>query len=218
MANPATMSVPEEYRATPGQPTGTTYKWEISSGADKAHIIGSDTSSTVTLRADAEGDFTLKLTYTLGGSSCVSYFDTAVQKPNQDNSYVECYGWGWVCWTLPDPPYMEATRYVDYYIRDGSNRPVPHALWDETWASGCNLTEADAYVNCYGYGRDTIWVWAHLYCNKRGVICSDTQTIKVEGWPVTGYFWTNHMTFNDGAPPSSCPYVDLAEYWCPSCY
>lgn len=197
LTNPASQSPLETYRAKPGQPSGTTYKWEISSGGTNAHIEGSDTGSSVTLKADAEGDVTLKLAYTLGNTSCISYLYTAVQKPNQGNSSIVCDGWQWSCGG-PGNPYMEATRFVAYYVRDVANRPVPHALWDETWAGGCNLQENDVYTDCAGAVIDTIWIWVNRYCDGDGVLCSDTQTFKVAGWPATGSFWTNSVTFNDG--------------------
>lgn len=210
LENPASTSLIDSYEREPGQPAGTTYKWEISSGDDKAHIVGSDTNPKVDLRADAVGDLTLKLTCTYGSSVCVSTLDTSVQKPNQANSYVTCspHYWG-DCYPPPMPPYMEAWRYVYYYIRDGEDRAVPHAKLDETWAGGCGLDEEDGETNCYGIEADTIWCWRTLYCDSRGIICSDTQTIKVSGWPASGFFWTNTMRFVDGKPPSSHPYIDL---------
>lgn len=207
LANPASSSPLESYGREPGQPTGTTYKWEISSGDDKAHIVGSDTDTTVDLKADAEGDLTLKLTCTYDSLVCVSTLDTSVHKPNKANSSVTCTPVTWRCFITP--PYMDAWRYVYYYIRDGSNNDVPHALWDESWSGGCNLDEGDAYTNCGGVVTDMIWCWRSSICNSHGILCSDTQTIKISGWPVSGVFWTNTMRFVDGVPPSSHPYIDL---------
>ena len=56
-----------------GHPSGGTYQWEVSQGADKLHIVEGADSSTVTIRADAPSgalrDVSLKCTYTYGGCS-----------------------------------------------------------------------------------------------------------------------------------------------------
>jgi hypothetical protein len=217
--NPASSSPLEFYMVPTGQPSGTTYKWEISIGVSKAEIAGSDTGSSVSLKPLAEGDLTLKLTYTYEEHTCIQTLATAVQKPNMNNSSVVCGLGPWWCNTHPNPPYMEAKRYVKYYIRDGSNRPVYKAFWDESWTGGCSLAEGDVDTDCEGCASDTIWCRRYWYCDARGLICSDTQNIKVSGWPASGYFWTNTMRFTDGEQPGSCPIVILVGRGCPtSCY
>ncbi|MCD6298405.1 MAG: hypothetical protein J7M30_14760, partial [Deltaproteobacteria bacterium] len=216
LANPASSSPTDNYRAKQGQPNGVTYKWEISGGSSKAHIVGSDTGSTVELKADQEGDLTVKLTYIKSDTTCESYLQTAVQKPNQSNSYRECDGWAWFCGTPPNQ-YMEAYRYVHDHIRDAANRPIPHAKLDEAWAGGCGLKEKDGRTDCNGNAVDTMWMFRYSYCDSQGTICSTTQYHKVAGWPTTGYFWTTAVKWYDGAPPYSCPEIELAGCGCPHC-
>lgn len=211
LKNPANESPSEGYQAKPGQPSGTTYKWEITAGTDKAHIAGSDTGSGVTLQADAEGDLTLQLTYTYGGANCVYALDTSVQKPNQGYSFWECYRGGWWCPNPAGPPgTMWADLDVVYHVRDAQNRPVPHALWDETWGSGaCGLRSEgwDGPTDCDGVAPDHFHLpWNNTYCDARGLLCTQHQTIKVAGWPDSGYFWERDAGLMDGAAPVF-PYV-----------
>ena len=82
--------------------------------------------------------------------------------------------------------------------------------------------EHDDYTACNGLITDTIYIWCAQSCDGDRVLCSDHQTIKVAGWPVSGFFWTNDMTFYDGGGPTDqnppyCPYIDLAGRNCPSC-
>jgi len=79
------------FSATSGQPSGTTYSWQIAQGADKAHIVGSTTLAQVTLEPDAPsaspgGDVLLRLTYTYGGSQAPYDLALSVRKPDAGNS------------------------------------------------------------------------------------------------------------------------------------
>lgn len=226
LANPASTSPLETYGAATPQPTGTTYKWSIISGSSKAHIDGSDTSSTVKLRADAEGNLTLQLKYTKGSGSCTVSLNTAVQKPNKSASTALCMGGRGVCC----PGFREAYRDVLYFIRDGTGKVVPHAFWDETlhqedgWPCD-NLIPGDVYTDCFGGVWDQFYIFEYADCSPwlGGSICWEWQSIKISGWPTSGAFWDNFMEWWDAeigvsdccyimVPPLSC---DDAE--CDSC-
>jgi hypothetical protein len=206
LTNPVSSSPTEDFECAPDQPSGTTYKWTISSGSDNAHIEGSDTNYTVTLQADLEGDFTLQLEYIKGGGSCIATLDTAVQKADQYLSTVECGGgWG-KCY--PNG-WMEAQRNVLYTIRDGFYRPIPHASWDETlhqedgWP--CNeLEPSDGSADCQGSGTDIFWIMMPIECDNWGTLCWEYQTIMVDGWPVNDYFWDDYPELWD-AGAYGCP-------------
>lgn len=210
--NPASASLIENFKAKDpsNQPSGITYKWEITSGNSNAHIVGSSTSSMVALKADQLGDLTLKLTYTYEELTCVSTLDITVQKPSITQSSIVCNGQSWRCPWPYEPPLMRADRHVHYYVRDSSGNAVPHAKWDETWSGGCNLTPNDVPTDCAGHVHDHIWIERNSRCDSAGLLCTDYQTIKVAGWPATGYFWTNNLEFRDGDPDyNSCPMIFL---------
>jgi len=215
LANPASSSPTEHYAAASGQSSGTTYKWTITSGSDKAHILGPDTGSTVALKADAEGDLTIQLTYTLVGVSCSATLDTAVQKPSQTYSYVTCGPRGGYC----SPGWRGAHRDLYYHIRDGEDRPIPHARWDEWWhcsgfppPSGCCWAGADADADCDGKVWDHLEVDEALNCDNWGLLCSDWQTIKVSGWPVSGHFWSNNLYYYDRNYNGIAPFIKLSPH------
>jgi len=205
----------------PDQPYGTTYKWRIiQNPPQKAHIVGSDTNCRVTLQADAEGDFTLQLEYINGGGSCIVTLDTAVQKPSQFWSTVECGEGLGRCYP---PGWMWARRDVLYTIRDGLNRPIPHAYWDETlhkedgWP--CTILEPlDGPANCQGFVLDVFWIDVFIECDDSGSLCWEFQTIMVDGWPVDDYFWYNFPELLD-AGLVGCPSFDLPGMGCdpPTC-
>jgi len=190
LTNPVSSSPLEPYRSHLDQPTGTTYKWEISVGQANAHIDGPDTQYFVNLKADAEGDLTLKLTYTYGDCSCEYTLDTAVQKPNQATSSMECgQCYGQICQFLP--PLFGVQRDVLYTIRDDAGRPVPHAYWDETWA-GTYFPPGgwDGPADCAGRVPDHFQIYEQWPCSGSGnTLASDVQRIKVSGWPSEGWFW-----------------------------
>lgn len=208
LANPASASPTDRYRAMLGQPGGTTFTWEVSDPS-KAHIVGSSNRSTVDLQADAEGDFKLKLTYTRCGASMQRYLETAVQKPNKDNSWFTCGGdYGMAC--VVAPPVYEIHRDVTYWVIDGAGRPVPHADWDESW-TGSALPPGgwDGPVLCDGHVPDFIWWRENVVCDGTGTVYKqDTQTIEVSGWPGGGASfwgpWTVQWTFAPHIYHSGC--------------
>jgi hypothetical protein len=213
--NPASSSSPEYYSAPSGQPSGTTYKWEISSGASNAEIDGSDTGSSVSLKPLAEGDLTLKLTYTYEEHTCIETLGTAVQKPNKDNSYVTCGTRGGFC----QPGKRGAYRNLYYHIRDGAGRPIPHARWDEWWhfsgfppPYGCCWSGGDWYADCDGKVRDHLGIEEPKNCDNCGLLCSDRQTIKVSGWLVSGHFWDNNLYYYDKDYTGVAPFIKLSPH------
>lgn len=206
--NPASNSPTDQYERKSGQPTGTTYKWDISAGATNAHIVGSDEQYFVNLQADNEGDFTLRLTYTNGNVECTATLQSSVQKPSQANSGFSCGSdYNGIC-TL-SPPLYRIMRDVLYYVRDGSGRAIPHALWDETWTgSALPVGGWDGYTLCDGTALDHFSWYENVACDGSSTAYKqDVQTIKVAGWPSSGNFWgpwTVEWRFNPHIYHSGC--------------
>jgi hypothetical protein len=200
---PASNSSTHTFYSKEGQPTGTTYKWEIVSGADKAHIVGNDHNDYVWLQPDAGGAGTLRCRYTKWDStqnqdvSCDSTRSFWVQAPSQANStrQINAFSSGY------QGGYYWMARTVTYTVRDQQSYPICGAYCDESFSNpsgpSCgSIQGGGADTDQNGVVTDLLY-WRQLTpWDGSSLICQRTQSITVAGCPSAGSFWSNLHRFD----------------------
>jgi hypothetical protein len=210
---PPSTSSPYTFTAAGGQPPGTSYKWEIVSGGDKAHIVGNDHNDYVWLQPDAGGAGTLRCRYTKWDStqnqdvSCDSTRSFWVQAPTQANSTRQINGFS----SGYQDGYYWMGRTVTYTVKDQAGMggyPICHAWWDETFSNdfppACTqlIQQGDGWTNAEGkpdnppWNADVFFWYQQDPWDGWSLICDWTQTIKVSDCPENEDFWRNHIRFD----------------------
>lgn len=216
------------FKRVDGQPYGTNYLWEITSGATKAQIFGSATGPTVIVEpvapSSSPGDVTLRLTYSYSGLQCTSNIPLTVCRPDPGHSRYDQPPMQFLCNTtsryVGTEDNISTGVLVTYTFRDqfGGLMQNGRAYWDERiipniGGTGGSSSDGNGQATDYHYIiTDSYTTCGWLPCDHLQL----DQRITVNGWasgvcadedwfPAFWRFTIDFWTFENDIPPDTTP-------------